>query len=51
LLPAHDLCFRNAAVVIASIELMDHIRKVQFDLPLNSKDIAAAAVWNALLST
>lgn len=43
--------FRNAAVVIAGIELMRRIRKEQFGLPLNIKETAAPAVCNAVLST
>ena len=42
--------FRNAAIVIAGIELMHRIRKEQFDLRFNIKDTAAPAVWNAVLS-
>ena len=42
--------FKNAAVVIAGIELMHCIRKEQFGLPLNIKETAAPAVWNAVLS-
>ena len=42
--------FRNAAVVIAGIELMHRIRKGQFDLRFNIKDTAVPAVWNAVLS-
>jgi hypothetical protein len=40
----------NAAIVIASVELMHRIRKEQFSLPLNIKEAAAPAVWNAVLS-
>jgi hypothetical protein len=40
----------NAAIVIASVELMHRIRKEQFSLPLNIKGTAAPAVWNAVLS-
>jgi transposase-like protein len=42
--------FRNAAIVIAGIELMHRIRKEQFDLRINIKDSSAPAVWNAVLS-
>ena len=42
--------FRNAAIVIAGVELMHRIRKEQFGLPLNIKETAAPAVWNAVLS-
>jgi transposase-like protein len=42
--------FRNAAIVIAGIELMHRIRKEQFDLRINIKDTSAPAVWNAVLS-
>ena len=42
--------FRNAAIVIAGIELMHRIRKEQFDMQVNIKDAAAPAVWNAVLS-
>jgi transposase-like protein len=41
---------RNAAIVIAGVELMHRIRKEQFGLPLNIKETAAPAVWNAVLS-
>lgn len=42
--------FRNAAIVIAGIELMQCIRKEQLDLRVNIKDTSAPAVWNAVLS-
>jgi IS6 family transposase len=42
--------FGNAAITIASIELMHHIRKGQFVLPANIKDTGTPAVWNAVLS-
>uniref|UniRef100_UPI0038BBEB73 IS6 family transposase n=1 Tax=Paraburkholderia fungorum TaxID=134537 RepID=UPI0038BBEB73 len=42
--------FRSAAIAISGIELMHRIRKGQFDLcALGLKDIAAPAVWNAVL--
>lgn len=42
--------FRNAAIVIAGIELMHRIRKEQFDLRVSIKKAAAPAVRNAVLS-
>ncbi|CAB3774056.1 IS6 family transposase [Paraburkholderia humisilvae] len=43
--------FRNAATTLAGIELMQRIRKGQFNLAkLGLKDVAAAAVWNVVLS-
>jgi transposase-like protein len=42
--------FSNAAVIIAGIELMHRIRKGQFRLQANLKEIAAPALWNAVLS-
>jgi putative transposase len=41
--------FRNAAIVIAGVELMHRILKEQFGLPLKTKEPAAPAVWNAVL--
>ena len=42
--------FRNAAITIASIELMHRIRKGQFGLRrLGAQGRAAPAVWNAVL--
>ncbi|CAB3774753.1 hypothetical protein LMG29542_08131 [Paraburkholderia humisilvae] len=44
--------FRNAAIMIAGIELMHCIRKGQFCLAgLLLKEATAPAVWNAALST
>jgi transposase-like protein len=44
--------FRSAATTISGIELMDRIRKGQFNLAtLDLKDTATPAVWNAVLST
>jgi putative transposase len=42
--------FKNASVVIAGIELMHCIRKGQFKPPVDLKETAAPAVWNAVLS-
>jgi putative transposase len=42
--------FRNAAAIIAGIELMHRIRKGQFDIRSNIKEIAAPAIWNIVLS-
>lgn len=42
--------FRNAAIVIAGIELTHRIRKEQFDLRASIKEAAAPAVRNAVLS-
>ncbi len=42
--------FRNAAVIIAGIELMHRIRKGQFDVGSNIKETTAPAVWHAVLS-
>lgn len=42
--------FRKAAIVIAGIELMHRIRKEQFDVRVSSKETAALAAWNAVLS-
>ncbi|MGA7815026.1 MAG: DDE-type integrase/transposase/recombinase [Caballeronia sp.] len=43
--------FRNAAITLAGIALMQRIRTGQFNLvKLSLKDIAAPAVWNAGLS-
>src|ERR1700744_5289225 len=43
--------FRTAATTISGIELMNRIRKGQFDLAkLGFKDVAAPAVWNSVLS-
>jgi transposase-like protein len=43
--------FRNAAVTISGIELMHRIRKGLLNLTkLRLKDIAAPAVWTAVLS-
>ncbi len=42
--------FKNAAVIIAGIELMHRIRKGQFNLAARFKEAAAPAVWNAVLS-
>jgi putative transposase len=42
--------FSSAAVIIAGIELMHRICKGQFDVCSNIKEIAAPAVWNAVLS-
>lgn len=42
--------FRNAAIVIAGIELTHRIRKEQFDLRVSIKAAAAPAVRNAVLS-
>jgi len=42
--------FRNAAATISGIELMDHVRKGQFNFSmLGLKDTAAPTVWNAVL--
>lgn len=42
--------FRNAAITLASIELMHRIRKGQFNLAgLRLKDTAAPAIWNAAM--
>jgi transposase-like protein len=42
--------FRSAAITISGIELMDRIRKGQFDLcALGLKDTGAPSVWNAVL--
>jgi transposase-like protein len=44
--------FWSAATTISGIELMDRIRKGQFNLAtLDIKDTATPAVWNAVLST
>lgn len=44
--------FENAAITIAGIELMHHIRKGQFSLPkLRPKDASAPAVWSTVLAT
>ena len=42
--------FGNAAITIAGIELMHRIRKGQFVLPANIKDMATPAIWNTVLS-
>ncbi|SIT47497.1 Integrase catalytic region (fragment) [Paraburkholderia ribeironis] len=43
--------FRNAAIALASIELMHRIRKGQFNLAkLDLKDTAVPSVWNAVLA-
>ena len=42
--------FRNAAVIIAGIELMHRIRKGQFDIRSIIKETTAPAVWHAVLS-
>lgn len=42
--------FKNAATVIAGVELMHRIRKERFGLPFNIKETAAPAVWNTGLS-
>ena len=42
--------FRSAAITISGIELMQRIRKGQFDLcAFGLKDTAAPSVWNAVL--
>jgi putative transposase len=43
--------FRNAAVTISGIELMQRIRKGQFDLTaVNIKDTSAPSIWMTVLS-
>ena len=42
--------FNNAAATIAGIELMHRIRKGQFNLAERFKEVAAPAVWAAVLS-
>lgn len=43
--------FRNAAVTLAGIELMNRIRKAQFNLAkLGLKDVTVPTVWNTVLS-
>jgi len=43
--------FRSATIVLAGIELMQRIRKGQFNLvELGHKNSAAPAIWNAVLS-
>ena len=42
--------FKNAAIVIAGIELMHRIRKGQFNLGGCLKEATAPVVWNAVLS-
>ncbi|MCP3728109.1 IS6 family transposase [Paraburkholderia sp. CNPSo 3272] len=43
--------FRSAAITLSGIELMQRIRKAQFNLAkLGLKNCAAPAVWNAVLS-
>ncbi|CAD6562332.1 hypothetical protein LMG28727_07712 [Paraburkholderia kirstenboschensis] len=43
--------FRSAAITLAGIELMQRIRKGQFNLAkLGLKKFAAPAVWKAVLS-
>lgn len=43
--------FRNAAITLAGIELMQRIRKGQFNLAkLGLKNTAVPALWNGVLS-
>ncbi|PRY04359.1 hypothetical protein B0G73_11235 [Paraburkholderia sp. BL25I1N1] len=43
--------FRSAAITLAGIELMQHIRKDQFNLAKPGlKKFASPVVWNAVLS-
>jgi transposase-like protein len=41
---------RNAAILIAGIELMHCIRKGQFKLPVDFQETAVPAIWNTVLS-
>lgn len=41
--------FGKAAIVMAGIELMHHIREERFELRVSIKEAAVPAIWNAVL--